>query len=126
MDYNDDSVSTVIRFIECINAGDSRKLVTLQTEGFTLIDMEGEKSVGRDGWESYFSDYPDYRIHVEKFLLSGDSVAVVGKTTGSHVDSRVEVLETVLWVAEVREGLVAYWRIYSDFDEAKGELLDTS
>jgi ketosteroid isomerase-like protein len=116
------SVSIVLKFIDTINSGDSRGLIALQTEDFMFIDMDGNKYVGRDGWENYFRDYPDYRIHVERILLSGDDVAILGKTTGSHVASSLEVLENVLWIAEVRDGKVSSWRIYSDLVEAKKRL----
>ena len=108
-----------MEYINCINAGDSERLATLQTEDFTFVDMAGDRFVGRDGWESYFTEYPEYRIHVKQVLLSGDGVAIIGKTTGSHLDPKIEVLETVLWIAEVRNGLVSFWRIYSDLRETK-------
>jgi len=49
----------------------------------------------------------------------GNGVAIIGKTTGSHVPPEVEENETVLWTAEIRGGLVAEWRIFSDIEEAK-------
>jgi hypothetical protein len=115
----EESKAITLRFVECINRGDSKGLKALQTEDFTLIDMGGDAFVGRDGWEGYFTDYPDYRIHVKKILFCGNDVAIIGKTTGSHVEPRVEVLETVLWLADIKDGLVAKWQIYSDLDEAK-------
>ncbi len=46
-------------------------------------------------------------------------MAIIGKTTGSHVPPEVEEKENVLWTAEIRNGLVAEWRIYSDIEEDK-------
>jgi ketosteroid isomerase-like protein len=80
--------------------------------------MGGDVYRGRDGWHDYFSAYPKYRIHVHRVLTSGNGVAIIGKTTGSHVSPEVETKETVLWTAETRDGLVAEWRIYSDIEEA--------
>jgi len=111
--------SIALKFVEVINAGDSEALIKLQTEDFTLIDMAGNVFRGRDGWQGYFSDYPKYKIHVQKVLVSGNTVAIIGKTTGSHVPPEVEVHETVLWTAEIRDGLVAEWQIYSDIQEAE-------
>lgn len=122
MGNSDDAVTVVMKFISAINAGDSKRLVSLQTEDFTFIDMAGDRFVGRDGWKDYFTDYSDYKIHVQLTLLSGEGVAIVGKTTGSHLDPSIEVLETVLWTAQVRDGLVAEWRIYSDLKDAKAKL----
>ena len=118
-DMKDNAKSVALKFVEIINAGDSEALVKLQTEGFTLIDMAGDIYRGRDGWQDYFSAYPKYKIHVQHVLTSGDGVAIIGKTTGSHVPPEVEEKETVLWTAEIRDSLVSEWRIYSDIEEAK-------
>ena len=111
--------SVALKFVEVINAGDSGELIKLQTESFTLIDMAGDVFRGRDGWQDYFSSYPKYKIHVQHVLMSGNGVAIIGKTTGSHVPPEVEEHETVLWTTEIRDGLVAESRIYSDIEEAE-------
>jgi len=81
--------SVALKFVEVINAGDSGELIKLQTESFTLIDMAGDVFRGRDGWQDYFSSYPKYKIHVQHVLMSGNGVAIIGKTTGSHVPPEV-------------------------------------
>ena len=111
--------SAALGFVECINTGDSEALTAYQTEDFAFTDMSGEVTRGRQGWEDYFTSYPDYRIHVERVLIGGDGVAIIGRTTGSHVPPEVEEHETVLWTAEIRGGLVAEWRIYTDIEEAR-------
>ena len=45
--------SVALKFVEVINAGNSKTLIELQSEDFTLIDMDGDVSCGRDGWEGY-------------------------------------------------------------------------
>lgn len=111
--------TVALKFVKIINAGDSQTLIKLQTEDFTFIDMAGDVYRGRDGWQDYFSAYPEYRIHVKHVLTSGKGVAIIGKTTGSQVPPAIEEKETVLWTAEIRNGFVAKWRIYSDIDEVK-------
>jgi hypothetical protein len=106
--------AAALKFVEAINHGDSKALIKLQTEDFTLIDAEGDVFRGRDGWEGYFTDYPEYEIHIRKVLTGGSGVAIIGKTTGSQVPPEVEAKETVLWTAEIRDGLVAEWRLYTD------------
>ena len=103
-----------VKFVEAINHGDSKALIRLQTEDFTLVDAEGGVFRGRDGWEGYFADYPNYAIHIQKVLTGGSGVAIIGKTTGSQVPPEIEAKETVLWTAEIRDGLVAEWRLYTD------------
>ena len=114
--------STIMKFIEIINEGDSKRLIEMQTDDFTLIDMDGEICVGKDGWSDYFSVYPNYRIHVKNVLIGGSSIAVIGSTTDSHISAELEKRETVLWVAEIKDGLVARWQIYSDIDLVKASL----
>lgn len=114
-----DPRAVALKFVEVINAGDSAGLIKLQTEDFTLIDIAGDVYRGRDGWQDYFSSYPKYRIHAKHVLTSGNGVAIIGNTTGSQVPPEIEEKETVLWTAEIRNGLVAKWRLYSDIDEVK-------
>jgi limonene-1,2-epoxide hydrolase len=113
------STDVVLKFIECINAGDPERLMSLQTEDFTFIDYSGDAYHGRQGWQDYFSAYPEYTIHVEHIITSGDGVAILGRTTGSHVSPEVEEIWTILWTAEIWGDLVAEWRIYSDVHEVR-------
>jgi uncharacterized protein (TIGR02246 family) len=109
-----------LKFVECINNQDIESLVSLMTEGFTMIAHKGEPEIGREllkeGFESYFTDYPEYKIHVEKVARSGNDIAIVGKTTGSHILPEIEERETVIWIAKIEDILVAKWHIFSDMD----------
>lgn len=111
--------SVALKFVDIINKGDPEALTKLQTEDFTLIDMSGNITRGRQGWEDYFSAYPEYTIHVRTVLTGGNGVAIIGTTTGSHLPPEIEEKETVLWTAEIRNGLVAEWRIYTNIEEAR-------
>jgi ketosteroid isomerase-like protein len=121
MDKLDRVKSTALRFVEAINAGEHESLIALQTEDFTFIDYEGEVSKGRSGWNDYFTTYPDYKIHVNHIITSGNGVAILGRTTGSNVDPEIEDRETILWTAEIRDDLVAEWRLYSDMEEIRSQ-----
>lgn len=74
--------------------------------------------------EGYFAPYPDYKIHVHHVLVGGNGVAIVDRTTGSHIPPEVEERETLLWTAKVRDGLVSEWRIYSNEEEVRKSLED--
>lgn len=115
-----------LKFVELINAQDPDGLAELMTEDHTFIDSAGEVERGRDvmrkGFAEYFSSFPNYRINVSKVCTSGDAVAIVGKSTGSHVPAELEPEETVLWIARIRDGLVAEWRIYTDLEQVKKNL----
>ncbi len=114
------TVDVALKFVEFINAQDVESLCSLMTKDFTFIDYGGTIERGKDlmrkGWVGYFTDFPKYKIHVEKVLVGGDGVAIIGKTTGSHIPPEVEEKETVLWIAEIRNGLLSEWRIYADTD----------
>ena len=114
-----DPKSIALKFVEIINKGDSKELIKLQTEDFTLIDMAGDTYQGRDDWKDYFTTYPKYKIHTQHILTSGNAIAIIGKTTGSHIQPELEQKETVLWTAEIRNNQVAQWRIYSNIEEIK-------
>ncbi|TRO46449.1 nuclear transport factor 2 family protein [Candidatus Bathyarchaeota archaeon] len=118
--------AAILKFVECINAGDPSALMAHQTDDFTFIDMSGNVFTGRQGWEDYFASYPDYKIHVDRIVTGGDGVAIIGRTTGSHVAPNVEEYEAVLWTAEIRDGLVAEWRIYTDLEDAKRKAEEAS
>ncbi|MGC1121576.1 MAG: nuclear transport factor 2 family protein [Candidatus Methanofastidiosia archaeon] len=113
-----------LEFVEAINSGDPERLIALQTEDFAFIDMSGDIEHGQQGWSDYFSAHPEYRIHVQQVLIGGKGVAIIGRTSGSHVPPDVEAEETVLWTAEIRNGLVSEWRIYTDIEEAKKKALE--
>jgi ketosteroid isomerase-like protein len=117
--------SAALSFVDRINSGDPEGLMELQTGDFTLIDYEGEVYRGRDGWRDYFEECPDYKIHVNHVVTSGQGVAILGRTTGSHVSPEVEERETILWIAKIRDGLVAEWRLYSDTAEIEREFAKT-
>jgi len=115
-----------LEFVERINARDPDGLAELMTDDHTFIDSGGDVERGRDvmrkGFAEYFSSFPNYRINVSKVCTSGDAVAIVGKSTGSHVPAELEPKETVLWIARIRDGLVAEWRIYTDLEQVKKTL----
>lgn len=124
---NDESPSSIVlKFIEYINKGDIERTISLMSEEFIFTDIPGRvyhvrgKESHKQFWSEYLSAYPNYKIHIHHVLTSGNGVAIIGKTTGSHVPPEIEEKETVLWIAEVTNGLISEWRIYSDEEEAEG------
>ena len=117
------SEDIALKFIDRINAQDADGLAKLMTENFKFIDYGGNVYQGqermRDGFAEYFTSYPKYKILVEKICLSGNDVAFIAKTTGSHVPSELEEKETLVFIAQIENGLVAEWRIYSDIERVK-------
>jgi ketosteroid isomerase-like protein len=114
------SEKIALKFVECINNQDLDGLVALMTEDITMVAYEDKPEVGlellREGFRGYFSDYPEYKIHISKVTRSGNDIAMTGKTTGSHIPPEIEAQETVIWVAKIKDNLVSEWLIFSDLD----------
>lgn len=117
-----DSAEVVLSFVACINRQDVEGLAELMTDDHTFVGYErGDRAQGREtmakGFAEYFATFPEYRIHVSKVLRSGEDIATIGSTTGSHVAAELEARETLIWIARIEDGLVAEWRIYTDLDQ---------
>lgn len=114
---------TALKFVEQINSQNLDGLVQLMTEDHRFVDYEGEadhgREVMRDGFGRYFSAYPEYKIHISKVCTSGDAVAIIGKTTGSHLLPEVDAEEILIWTAKIQNGLIAEWRIYMDLENVR-------
>ncbi len=57
-----DSKGIVLKYVVDINSRNSDALMALQTEDLTFIDYEGDTFVGGDGWQDYFTTYPEYML----------------------------------------------------------------
>lgn len=110
-----DPAAVTLDFVRRINAHDLDGLCALMTENHVFTDYGGATRAGRAtmraGWAGYFKSWPDYRIRVDAVLTSGNSVALVGTVTGSHLGAQ-ETGRAFAWSAEVRDGLVDSWRVY--------------
>ena len=120
-----DDVNVVREFIARINAGDVDGLGRLMTPDHSLEVFDEAPLVGREAnieaWHGYASSWPSYRIYEHAIGRRGEWVAVLGHTTGSHLelpdDEEVEV--TLIWVADVVDGLVHTWRLEPDTIERR-------
>ena len=116
----DTPLDLAFRFVECINRRDIDSLAELMTDDHVFIDLSGEEHHGRDamveGWRSYFTQFPEYMIHLAAAYILGDKVALVGRTTGSHIGQprHEEFQGTVIWVAETRQGKLKRWQLVDD------------
>jgi ketosteroid isomerase-like protein len=113
-------IATAVSFVDCINRGDVDGLAALMTADHTLTVFAEAPLAGRDanveGWRSYASSFPHYVIAPHRLSERADVVAIVGHTTGSHLglpDDDERAL-TLIWLARVRDGLVAEWTLIED------------
>lgn len=110
----------MLSFIDCINRLDIEGLCDLMTADHELIVLEERPSVGRDtnraAWRGYFDAFSKYVIYPQRFTLDGETVAILGSTTGSHLglSDEAERALTVIWTAKVIAGRVASWSVHQD------------
>jgi hypothetical protein len=112
--------STTTAFIDCINRADSDGLGRLLAEDHVLYVFDEPPLVGRaanaEAWRGYLVSFPEYAIYPHRVVAAGNRVAVLGHTTGSHLGlpDDQEAALTLIWVAEISEGLVRSWRLMED------------
>ena len=115
-------LATVQEYIARINAHDARSLERLGSPDLRFTDALGkEYRLTREGWDGYFSDFPDYRMVVERFLVEGDSVAAFGFAEGSFQGKGGSIPGAswhipTAWRATVQSGKVLEWRVYCDVE----------
>ncbi len=111
------------QFVERINRHDVDALCALLAGDHRFVDGLGNEVSGREklreGWRAYFAWFPDYTIVVEHSFEQGDTVALFGRARGTYAAEgkpdpvrRWEI--PAAWLAVVRDGLVAEWRVYAD------------
>ena len=122
-------VAAVIDFIACINRGDIDGLGKLMTDDHELLVFGEEGVRGRapntQAWAGYAAAYPDYVIYPRAVVEPRDGcVAVLGHTSGSHLGlaDHEERRLSVIWLAEVEDGRLRYWRLLEDTRDRRAEL----
>ena len=113
-------IAVAIRFIDCINRGDIDGLERLMTDDHRLVVFDEAPVEGREAnaraWRGYVAAFPNYVIHPTRLSERGRVVAILGSTTGSHLDlpDTEELKQTLIWIAEVSGGLVETWTLVGD------------
>jgi ketosteroid isomerase-like protein len=121
-------VAVVISFIDAINRGDLDRLAALVHDQHRLEVLDEDAVVGREenarAWRDYFDAFPRYVIHPRFLRADGARVAILGTTTGSHLDlpDTEEMQLAVIWVSEVIDGSVMRWAIHEDDPRTRVEL----
>jgi ketosteroid isomerase-like protein len=129
-----------LAFVERINAGDVAGIVALMTDDHEFVDTSGAAFRGRegmhDGWVAYFRLFPDYQIAVDRVLVEGPDVTLLGRSSGTLSAFGLEALRRpdgslppdhelqgpAIWTACVRDGLVCQWRVYADTPDTRALL----
>lgn len=106
-------VSIVQTFVKYVNEGDLSGIASLVSKDLVFVDIQGRIFQEKEFMERYLENFPNYKIHAHHILQGGNGVAIIGKTSGSHVSPEIEEKETLVWTAEIKNGLISEWRIYS-------------
>jgi ketosteroid isomerase-like protein len=114
------AIAVAVGFVDCVNRGDLDGLASLLAEDHRLEVFDEAPLVGRDAnvaaWRGYFEAFPEYVIYPARLAEVDGGAAILGSTTGSHLGrpDDEERQEMLLWVVEVRDGLVSRWRLVED------------
>jgi len=113
-------IPVALAFIDCINRCDLDGLTALMSEEHRLEVFDEVPVIGRASnaaaWRGYMTAFPDYRIHVHQLESTGEAVAVLGHTTGSHLrlPDEEERKLLVIWLVHVKNEAVERWRLLED------------
>jgi ketosteroid isomerase-like protein len=116
-------IAVTLSFLDRINHGDVEGLAALMTEDHELRVLDEPPQRGKGvlvaAWRGYTTAFPRYLIHPHRFAASGDQVAVLGHTTGSHLGlpDEEESKLTLIFISRIEGSLVASWTLVEDTTE---------
>jgi hypothetical protein len=114
------ALAVAISFIDCINRTDLVRLAALMHPDHRLVVSDEPPVVGRDSnvnaWRGYFTAFPEYVIYPRFLVENADQVAVLGATTGSHLNlpDEEELRLDVIWIGEALDGFLTLWQVCDD------------
>jgi hypothetical protein len=110
----------VISFVDAINHGDVDRLAALMAPDHRLQVLDEEPRDGKEAnveaWRGYVTSYPGYVVVPHSIAARDSEVIVLGHTLGSHLglpDDEESAL-SVIWRANVVDGLLTLWQILDD------------
>jgi ketosteroid isomerase-like protein len=83
-----DIEKVVNKFIEAINRHDVNAIGELMSQDCVYIDSDGttydDLEQMKGGWPGYFKMFPDYKIDAPEYVVSGDTVILLGTASGTY------------------------------------------
>jgi hypothetical protein len=113
-------VAVAISFVDCINRTDIVGLSALMSTDHELRVFDEVPLIGRaantEAWVGYSTSFPDYVIYPHVIAADGETVTILGHTTGSHLglDEDAEARLTLIWLLQVSGGEVMSWVLLED------------
>ena len=111
------------QFIAAINRHDIEAICRLMTEDHTFIDSCGDVHHGieqmRQGWSEYFNMFPDYMIEAPEFVVSDDTIILLGRASGTYTADGTLRPENhweipAAWKAVIDGDKIKLWQIFAD------------
>jgi ketosteroid isomerase-like protein len=104
-------------FVDAINSHDVEALCLLMTDNCMFTDACGRThhSVDslRKAWHDTFRWFPDYQIRIERIVVDGQFVVLIGSTRAKADSEQCSAIPTV-WTAEIEDNRVSSWRVYAE------------
>ncbi len=117
------TVDAVNKFVEAINAHDVGAIGELMGDEHTFIDSGGGVYTDVEqmikGWPGYYAMFPDYKIEISETFISGDTVILWGKASGTYSSDGTLKLENhweipAAWKAIVKDDKIKLWQVIAD------------
>ena len=111
------------KFIEAINRHDVGAICRLMTEDHAFIDSGGDVYSGIEqmqrAWKEYFKMFPDYMIEAPEFVVSGDTIILLGKASGTYTtDGKLRQKNhwqiPAAWKAVIANDKIKLWQVFAD------------
>jgi ketosteroid isomerase-like protein len=122
------------QFVAAINAHDVAGIASLITLDHRFIDSLGAVVEGRDamreGWKSYFTMVPDYKLDIHRSFIAEDDNAeavLVAVASGSYWSKGIKRPNSS-WStpaalrAVIRDGQIAEWQVYADNEPIRKQM----
>ena len=111
------------QFIAAVNRSDVDEICTLMSEDHTFIDSGGDVCQGvekmRRAWGEYFKMFPDYKIEAPEFVVSDDTIILLGRASGTYTDDGTLRPENhweipAAWKAVIADDKIKLWQVFAD------------
>jgi len=109
----------VNKFVDAINRHDVEAIGRLMSEDCVYIDSDGtaydDVEQMLQGWLGYYGMFPDYKIQINDTFVSGNTVALFGKASGTYTSDGTLKPENhweipAAWKAIVADDKIKLWQ----------------
>ena len=112
-----------MNFIAAINKADILEMENFMSEEFLFIDSGGGHYQGKDimiqGWITYFTLFPDYKIEIIDIVQNNSMVGVFGYASGTYkeqkdTDNSNFYRIPAAWKVIIKDEKIQHWQVYCE------------